>query len=68
MIRLSVDVRVKREDLYVLVTHPNSQRLMDTDFFDECIGATGDYDLDNSYFVPIELYEKHHDFINGIEK
>ena len=48
------------ENLYVLVTWPESQELMDKDWFDECILMNDSDHLDDigssAYFVPYDKY------------
>lgn len=41
-------------DKYVLVLWPDSQELMDKDWFDECVLHI---DLPSAYFVPEERYK-----------
>lgn len=47
---------------FVLVTWPESQNLMEQDWFDECILMNDDNHLDeigsSAYFVPEERYEE----------
>lgn len=49
-------------DEYVLVTWPESQMLMEYEWFSECILMNDDNHLDefgsSAYFVPKHLYEK----------
>lgn len=46
---------------YVIVTWPESQELMEQEWFDECVLINDEYMLDkvggSAYFVPKHLYE-----------
>jgi len=49
--KLTYKTKIKMEKEYILVTWPESQELMDKDWFDECVLANIE-DESSAYFVP----------------